>query len=152
MARGNLNIQVDLATEYIMGEKVEQNHTKAYSLIRDAAEKGNRYGQLMLGACYEDGIGVEKDLNESFNWFTRSAEQGNVLAQFKMSQFYEQSIVVGRDLKKAFEWVSKSAQQYPVAKLSLAKYYFNGWGTDPDRTKAKQLLDRIDHGDFFDLF
>lgn len=75
MARGNLNIQVDLATEYIVGNKVEQNHAKAYSLIRDAAEKGNRYGQLMLGACYEDGIGVEKNLSESFNWFTRSAEQ-----------------------------------------------------------------------------
>ena len=143
MAHGNLNIQVDLATEYIVGNKVEQNHAKAYSLIRDAAEKDNRYGQLMLGFCYEDGIGVEKNLSESFNWFTRSAEQGNVVAQFKMSQFYEQGIEVERDLKKAFEWVSKSAQQYPVAKLSLAKYYFNGWGTDPDRTKAKQLLDSL---------
>ena len=143
MAHGNLNIQVDLATEYIVGNKVEQNHAKAYLLIRDAAEKDNRYGQLMLGFCYEDGIGVEKNLSESFNWFTRSAEQGNVVAQFKMSQFYEQGIEVERDLKKAFEWVSKSAQQYPVAKLSLAKYYFNGWGTDPDRTKAKQLLDSL---------
>ena len=143
MAQGNLNIQVDLATEYIMGEKVEQNHAKAYSLIHDAAEKGNRYGQLMLGFCYEDGIGVEKNLSESFNWFKRSAEQGNVVGQFKMSQFYEQSIVVERDLKKAFEWISKSAQQYPVAKLSLAKYYFNGWGTEPDRTKARQLLDSL---------
>ena len=51
MAHGNLNIQVDLATEYIVGNKVEQNHAKAYSLIRDAAEKDNRYGQLMLGFC-----------------------------------------------------------------------------------------------------
>lgn len=100
MAHGNLNIQVDLATEYIVGNKVEQNHAKAYSLIRDAAEKDNRYGQLMLGFCYEDGIGVEKNLSESFNWFTRSAEQGNVVAQFKMSQFYEQGIEVERDLKK----------------------------------------------------
>ena len=47
MARGNLNIQVDLATEYIVGNKVEQNHAKAYSLIRDAAEKGNRYATKM---------------------------------------------------------------------------------------------------------
>ena len=143
MAQGNLNIQVDLATEYISGERVKQDHSKAYSLIRDAAEKNNRYGQLMLGFCYEDGIGVEKNLGESFGWFNRSAEQGNVLAQYKMSQFYEQGIVVERDLNKAFEWTSKSAQHYPVAKLSLAKYYFNGWGTEPDRTKAKLLLDSL---------
>jgi TPR repeat protein len=75
VALGNLNVQVDLATEYILGEKVEQNQAKAYSLIRDAAEKGNRYGQLMLGVCYQDGIGVDKNLSESFNWFVRSAEQ-----------------------------------------------------------------------------
>ncbi len=65
MAHGNLNIQVDLAREYIIGKKVEKNDAKAYSLIRDAAEKGNRYGQLLLGVCYEDGIGVEKNLDES---------------------------------------------------------------------------------------
>ena len=143
MALGNLNIQVDLAREYIIGENVEKNDAKAYSLIRDAAEKGNRYGQLLLGVCYEDGIGVEKNLDESFSWIKRSAEQGNVLAQFKTSLFYEQGIVVERDLKKAFEWISKSAQDFPVAKLSQAIYYFNGWGTEPDRTKAKLILDSL---------
>ena len=143
MALGNLNIQVDLAREYIIGKKVEKNDAKAYSLIRDAAEKGNRYGQLLLGVCYEDGIGVEKNLDESFSWIKRSAEQGNVLAQFKTSLFYEQGIVVERDLKKAFEWISKSAQDFPVAKLSQAIYYFNGWGTEPDRTKAKLILDSL---------
>ena len=143
MAHGNLNIQVDLAREYIIGKNVEKNDAKAYSLIRDAAEKGNRYGQLLLGVCYEDGIGVEKNLDESFSWIKRSAEQGNVLAQFKTSLFYEQGIVVERDLKKAFEWISKSAQDFPVAKLSQAIYYFNGWGTEPDRTKAKLILDSL---------
>ena len=45
MALGNLNIQVDLATEYITGERVKQDLSKAYSLIRDAAEKGSRERQ-----------------------------------------------------------------------------------------------------------
>ena len=143
MALGNLNVQVDLATEYIIGERVEKNHAKAYSMIRDAADKGNRYGQLMLGMCYEDGMGVDRNLGEAFNWYKRSADQGNVMAQFKTSLFYEQGVVVNRDLKKAFEWITKSAQRYPVAKLSLAKYYFNGWGTDPDRAKAKLILDSL---------
>ena len=108
MALGNLNIQVDLATEYITGERVKQDLSKAYSLIRDAAEKGNRYGQLMLGSCYEYGLVVDRNLGESFNWFKRSADQGNVMAR-----------------------------------LMIAKYYFNGWGTKPDRAKAKLLLDSL---------
>ena len=108
MALGNLNIQVDLATEYITGERVEKNHAKAYSMIRDAAEKGNRYGQLMLGSCYEYGLVVDRNLGESFCWYKRSADQGNVMAR-----------------------------------LMIAKYYFNGWGTEPDRTKAKLILDSL---------
>jgi len=108
MALGNLNIQVDLATEYITGERVKQDHSKAYSLIRDAAEKGNRYGQLMLGSCYEYGLVVDRNLGESFCWYKRSADQGNVMAR-----------------------------------LMIAKYYFNGWGTEPDRTKAKLILDSL---------
>ena len=81
MAQGNLNIQVDLATEYITGKRVEKNQAKAYSMIRDAAEKGNRYGQLMLGMCYEDGLVVDRNLGESFCWYKRSADQGNVMAR-----------------------------------------------------------------------
>ena len=108
MALGNLNIQVDLATEYITGERVKQDLSKAYSLIRDAAEKGNRYGQLMLGSCYEYGLVVDRNLGESFCWYKRSADQGNVMAR-----------------------------------LMIAKYYFNGWGTEPDRTKAKLILDSL---------
>jgi hypothetical protein len=108
MAQGNLNIQVDLATEYITGKRVEKNQAKAYSMIRDAAEKGNRYGQLMLGSCYEYGLVVDRNLGESFCWYKRSADQGNVMAR-----------------------------------LMIAKYYFNGWGTEPDRTKAKLILDSL---------
>ena len=62
MALGNLNIQVDLATEYITGERVKQDLSKAYSLIRDAAEKGNRYGQLMLGSCSLIGIWANRSV------------------------------------------------------------------------------------------
>ena len=52
MAAGNLNSQVDLALKYMYGEDVEQDIDKAFSLIRDAANKGNSNGELWLGLCY----------------------------------------------------------------------------------------------------
>ncbi len=143
MALGNLNIQVDLATEYIRGNNVAKDYAKAYSLIRDAAEKGNRYGQLMLSICYEDGIGVEKNLEESFRWCLRSAEQGNILAQLNVGKLYEHGRGVERNLKKAFEWTSLSAQQYAGAKFVLAQYHFNGWGTEPDKVEALRLMNSL---------
>ena len=60
MAAGNLNYQVDLACKYINGDGVKQDIQEGYRLIKDAAEKGNRYGELWLGICYNEGIGVEK--------------------------------------------------------------------------------------------
>ena len=53
MAAGNLNSQVDLALLYLFGEGVELDAVKGVSLIRDAAEKGNRYGELWMGMCYK---------------------------------------------------------------------------------------------------
>lgn len=46
---GNLNSQVDLALRYMMGDSLEQNEEEAIRLIRDAADRGNRYGQFWLG-------------------------------------------------------------------------------------------------------
>lgn len=179
MALGNLNVQVDLAIEYISGERVEVDYTKAYSMIRDAAEKGNRYGQLMLGVCYEAGISVEKNQDESFRWFMRSAEQGNIsamervgqayeygygvaadlkkavayyqksaeggypVAQLNMGILYEHGHGVEQDIKKAFEWVSLAAQQHEGARFILAKYYFNGWGTEQNKAEALRLLNSL---------
>ena len=143
MALGNLNVQVDLAREYILGEKVAKDYAKAYSLIRDAADKGNRYGQLMLSICYEDGIGVDKNLEESFRWCLRSAEQGNVLAQMNVAILYEHGRGVERDMKKAFEWTSLSAQKYAGAKFMLSQLYFNGWGTEPDKAEALRLINSL---------
>jgi|GEM_PF-3714093 len=57
MAAGNLNMQVDLAIRYIYGDGVNQDSQEALRLIQDAADKGNRYGELWLGICHEQGIG-----------------------------------------------------------------------------------------------
>ena len=65
MAAGNLNSQVDLALLYLFGEAVDQDTEKAMSLIRDAADKGNRYGELWMGMCYKNAYGVETDYDEA---------------------------------------------------------------------------------------
>ena len=49
MAAGNLNMQVELGVRYIEGDGVEQDCQEGLRLIRDAVDKGNRYGELRLG-------------------------------------------------------------------------------------------------------
>ena len=76
MAAGNLNCQVDLAIRYLFGDGVELDAEKGVSLIRDAADKGNRYGELWMGMCYKYAYGVETDYVEAFRWFMRLLRAG----------------------------------------------------------------------------
>lgn len=179
-----LNRQVDLGVEYLSGDSLAKDYDKALSLIRDATEKGNRYGQLWLGLCYSDGIGVEKNEKEAFRWFLSSAEKGNVaamnyvgkayefgegvapdiqqavkyyrqsaeqgysVAQINMAVLYEHGNGVGRDMKKSFEMMKMAAAEKEGAKYLLAKYYFNGWGTDKNPAEALSLMNSLKGGRF----
>jgi len=60
---------------------VEQDLGEATKWFRRAAEQGNSYAQLALGAIYESGQGVDKDEVEAVRWYRKAAEQGNIAAQ-----------------------------------------------------------------------
>ena len=49
MAAGNLNMQVLLGIRYLDGDGVAEDSKEGLRLIQDAADKGNRFGELWLG-------------------------------------------------------------------------------------------------------
>ncbi|MCI8527428.1 MAG: sel1 repeat family protein, partial [Oscillospiraceae bacterium] len=67
-----------LGKEYLKGEIVERNTTKAVEYITQSAEAGNQYAQYALGKLYL----VKQDREQAYYWFTQSAAQGNEYAQF----------------------------------------------------------------------
>ena len=71
-----------LGKEYLSGEVVTQDASKAVACFTLSAEAGNQYAQYMLGKLYLTGQGVTHDQTQAMNWFSRSAAQGNQYAQF----------------------------------------------------------------------
>lgn len=51
------------------------NYSRAVSIIKPAAERGEPWAQLRLGSFYELGAGVEKNIKEAVNWYKKAAIQ-----------------------------------------------------------------------------
>lgn len=63
---------------------------------------------------------------------------------------YERGIGRERDLNKSFELLKAASDTSEYAQYRLAKYYFNGWGTDKDKKLAintmKNLMESPKYG------
>jgi len=80
--------------------------------IRDYAEKGNAFGQWVLGTDYECGDGVGKDYKQAAAWFQKAAEQGDYDSQLSLSRLY-----TGRGVPQSYEeayfWLNLACANAP---------------------------------------
>jgi TPR repeat protein len=72
---GNPDAQVELASRYMLGDGLEQNHALAAEWFLKAAEHipnlgGAGQGRYHLGLLYMEGDGVPKDYVQAYMWFT----------------------------------------------------------------------------------
>ncbi len=62
----------DLAAIYRVGEGVEKDTVRAFSLSMKAAEIGNSAALYDVGQAYQKGTGVTKDMIRARYWFERA--------------------------------------------------------------------------------
>ena len=73
---GMAQAQNSLGVMYDQGMGVDEDHTRAARLFRDAAIQGFGGAQVNLGVMYLRGRGVAQDHRSATDWLTRAAEQG----------------------------------------------------------------------------
>ncbi|WP_083900616.1 SEL1-like repeat protein [Thiolinea disciformis] len=110
--------------------------------IQVAAERGDRYAQLMLGALYEDSSqGRQADMQQAAFWYEQAAKQNYPKAQHNLALLYEDGRGVAQDYKKAVYWYQKAAKAgFSEAQNNLAVLYIMGNGVTKDRNMAEKLL------------
>lgn len=110
--------------------------------LRHAAQKGDMYAQLMLGALYEDGSnGVTQDYAEAMRWYLKAARQDYPKAQHNLALMYEDGLGIPQDYRQAAIWYKKAANAgFSEAQNNLAVLYILGKGVNTDRQYAEQLL------------
>ncbi len=86
------------------GEGVEPDFAEAIKWHRLSAEKGDSFGQNMLGLAYAKGEGVEQDYLEALRWHRLSAAQRHTAAMFNLGCMYRKGQGVEQDCIRARMW------------------------------------------------
>ena len=142
---GNLDALTALGVMYIGGIGVEQNNTKGYQYIRDAADMSDPKAQYTLGALYYLGAGVKKDYKKAFNWLNLASEQNYIDAKYNLAVMYEFGEGVDQSYEKAYEYYLFAARRdYLESQIKVADMYRDGIGTEMDLDKSAYLLKRIE--------
>lgn len=111
-------------------KNLDWDRKEVYKRLKKLAEKGDSYGQDLLGLLLSVGYGCEANPSEAFKWFTKAAEQGLANAQHALGLHYYHGCVVQKNYEKAAYWLEKAADQGhedAEALLITAKFalYFN---------------------------
>jgi TPR repeat protein len=116
---------------------IKKGDSKALSVVKARAEKGDRTAQIALGQLYgspQEGMRNDK---EAFKWWHMAAEQGDALAESSVGGMYMSGIGVTKDYKEALIWLRKAAEQgNGFAKVWIGSLYENGYGVKQDYEEA----------------
>ena len=141
--KGNSSGELLLGICYSEGTGVEKNEKEAFRWFLSSAEKGNIRAMQHVAQAYEYGDGVAPDLQQAIKYYQQAADAGYPIAQLNMAVFYEHGRGLERDMQKSFELMRQASLKEEGAKFLLAKYYFNGWGTEKNTTEALNILKNL---------
>lgn len=119
--------QYRLGLRYQLGDGVQKDMQKAFSLYKKSAEQGYPPAQFAMGICHEiGGHGVVQDGLKAASWYEKAARQGHTKAQLNLGNLYWfEDKGVPRNEQKALDWWFVAAVNgEPEAQLYLAHRYF----------------------------
>ena len=81
-----------------------------FELIKEKAEDGDSYAQVLLGNFYYTGFqeGIKQDFSEAAKWYRKSAEQGDSEGMYCLGQLYFTGEGVDKNINESKNWLLKS--------------------------------------------
>ena len=117
----------------------QADYSKAVSIWRPLAEKGDADAQFNLGQAYKLGRGVATDLAKAQVWFERAAKRGHLDAQTNLGLLLFQN----GDRTGAMRWLKIAAESgEPRAMLLYGTALYNGDGVARDPARAYAFIAR----------
>lgn len=112
----------------------------------EAARKGDRDAQYIVGAIYEygnPGYGIKVNYTEALKWYMKAAHQGDPDAQQALGNMFIEGKGVNKDYVEAMDWCSKSADQNNHDGMKcVGNIHLNGLGVPKNKAEAQKWLDK----------
>lgn len=116
-------------------------YVEAAKQLRPLADGGNAEAQYLAAKLFFEGRGVNKNIAQGEKYATLSAKQGNENAIALLSTRY----FINDNFQKLFAFISGIVNNHPYLEEELpgsilALCYTNGYGTEKDFNKGRQIL------------
>jgi len=123
---GNARAQLQVGSQYEVGEGVTRNDAEAVRWYSKAANAGDGTAQKNLGQMYENGQGTAENWVLAAQWYQKSAAQGDANGEFALGRAYEFGIGIEQDRGKAIVWFQRAGAQG-----NSQGEYFAKWLSEP---------------------
>lgn len=116
-AQNNIDARILLATCYFYGNVLPQNQSKAFDLIKPAAENGNLLAIMTLGDFYK----FSGKIDEAFPFYLKAAELGDVECKYIVGWYYCFGIndFLSPSPSEAEKWLLEACEQNHIPACSL---------------------------------
>jgi TPR repeat protein len=124
----------------LLGRAIDDN--KAFTLMKQAADKNYPYALYVLGHFYSNGKGITKDDSKAIEWYKKSADAGNKSAQHSLGHAYRNGALgVKPDGEQAKNWYLKAIENGSTdAMVDLASMYSVGKVVTKNEAEALKLI------------
>ena len=136
--QGDAESEFEMARDYLKGDGVKKDETRAFELMTAAAKQGHAEAEAGLGFLYAKGLGVAKDETQAVTWLRKAADQGLAKAQHNLGM----TLLNTKDPKEGVALLEKAARQgFKESQVELGRiYYFGDHNVAKDGKKAFQYF------------
>ncbi len=143
----NGQVQANPRTQYLKqegfknywGRGIPRNLEKAFGFYLEAAMRGDREAQYIVGGMYFRGMGTERNLNKAFQFLHGAAMQGKSTpeSQKLLGEFFLTGHTVPQNYENALKWYKMAAENGDRdAQSELGYLYYSGRGVTQDLEQA----------------
>lgn len=128
----------ELGKMYWLGQGVIKSDKKAYDLLKEAADLGNKSAAFNLAEILFYGCdSINEDRKLAAHYYLIAAKAEMVTAQLMLAKQYFFGLGIDQDDSQAFHWFERSAKHdEPVAAYYVGLCYETGRHVSPDKVKA----------------
>ncbi len=108
-AKGDTRAKLQIAAKFLKGEEVKPDPAFAVTLIREAANSGNKEAMMWLGYSHQAGTFGKVNPVAAALWFELAAKAGVPAAYNELGKLYEKGVDGAPDLETALAWYQRGA-------------------------------------------
>jgi hypothetical protein len=109
-AGGDARAKLQIAAKFLKGEGIKPDPSFAVTLIRQAAQAGNKEAMMWLAYSFEAGNLGKADPVSAAHWFSEAAKAGVTGAYAELGKLYEKGVDGAPDNEVALSWYQRAVK------------------------------------------